>query len=614
MAGSNKIKGITIEIGSDTVGLEKALSDVNKQSTKLQTELKDVERLLKFNPGNAELLAQKQKLLADQIQTTTQKLNQLKEAQSQVDQQFAQGKISEEQYRAFNRELVATQSVLDGLKGKLSIVNQEQDNIAKSTRQLNTLFEATGTSVDNFSSALGGRLTNAIKNGTASSRQLEDAINKVGVTALGTNADLDKMKQALSKVDDGGSLKSVRKELSQVAKEAENAGDKVNGFGAELSGVVGALAAGGGIAETIEKALDTSSLKTKVDITFEVPEESKESIREVIRNLEAYGVDGAEALEGVRRQWALNKTASDEANSSIVKGASVISQAYAGIDFIELIQEVNELSGEIGVSNDRALALTNSLLKAGFPPEQLDTIAEYGKQMKDAGFSAKEIQAIFEAGINTKTWNIDNLNDGVKEARLQMASFGLGVSKDMKPLINSTGISVKKFEDWGKAVAKGGEDGSKAMSEVATWLEGIKDKTVQNELATKVFGTKWEDQGQNMIAVFKGVSDATDKTKQNQEQLNDAISKMNADPAVQLKQAFADLKTAAEPFLLKISELISKIAEWVKENPNLAATITAVSAALGVLVGIGTALAPIFTALSLAAGALGISLGAMSEL
>ena len=124
----------------------------------------------------------------------------------------------------------------------------------------------------------------------------------------------------------------------------------------------------------------------------------------------------------------------------------------------------------------------------GFAPEQLATISEYGQQMKDIGFTTAEIQSIFEAGISTKTWNIDNLNDGVKEARLTMAGFGLEVPKALGPLVEQAGVSEKKFQDWGKAVAGGGEKGSKAMSEVATWLDGIKDKTLKNEIATKVFG------------------------------------------------------------------------------------------------------------------------------
>ncbi|EAD5577241.1 hypothetical protein AJ99_15340, partial [Listeria monocytogenes] len=86
-----RIQGITIEVDGDTKGLNSALKSVNTQSTKLTSELKDVEKLLKFNPGNVEALAQKQQLLTKQIETTTQKLNQLKQAESQVEAQFKSG-------------------------------------------------------------------------------------------------------------------------------------------------------------------------------------------------------------------------------------------------------------------------------------------------------------------------------------------------------------------------------------------------------------------------------------------------------------------------------------------------------------------------------------------
>lgn len=79
MAG--RIKGITIEIGGETTGLQNALKDVNKRSNDLTKELKDVERLLKFNPGNVEALAQKQQLLTQQIENTIQKLDKLKAAE-----------------------------------------------------------------------------------------------------------------------------------------------------------------------------------------------------------------------------------------------------------------------------------------------------------------------------------------------------------------------------------------------------------------------------------------------------------------------------------------------------------------------------------------------------
>lgn len=117
MAG--KIKGITIEIAGNTQPLNKALEDVNKKSKDLQDELKQVERLLKLDPKNTELLAQKQKILAEAIENTKGKLDTLKEAERQAQEQFKQGKIGEEQYRALQREIAWTEQHLGTLETDL---------------------------------------------------------------------------------------------------------------------------------------------------------------------------------------------------------------------------------------------------------------------------------------------------------------------------------------------------------------------------------------------------------------------------------------------------------------------------------------------------------------
>lgn len=113
------IKGINVVISADTTALSKALSDVNKKSRDIQSELKQVERLLKFDPSNTEILAQKHKLLADAIQNTQEKLNRLRTVQEQVNEQFARGEISEGQYRAFQREVAKTEQELKKLETQL---------------------------------------------------------------------------------------------------------------------------------------------------------------------------------------------------------------------------------------------------------------------------------------------------------------------------------------------------------------------------------------------------------------------------------------------------------------------------------------------------------------
>ncbi|MFJ8365856.1 tape measure protein [Bacillus cereus] len=445
MAG--RIKGITIEIGGETTGLQNALKDVNKRSGELSKELKDIERLLKFNPGNVEALAQKQQLLTQQIENTTKKLDSLKSAQQQVQAQFESGAINEEQYRAFRREIEFTEGQLNGFKNSLAGLKAEQEKAASSTRQLETLFSATGKSVDDFADALGNRLVNAIKNGTASSRQLEQAIEIIGREALGTEADIEKLQQALRSVDDGNSIQNIRNDLNQLSQDADQTGESVKELGIELENVLSGIVAGGGIQEVIGQALDMSELKTKIDITFDVPESSKRSVEDAIRTVTAYGGDAEEALEGVRRQWSLNKDASDAANREIVKGAANISSSYSQIDFTELIQETNEIGSELNISNKEALGLVNSLLKIGFPPEQLDIIAEYGAQLRRVGYTAQEVQSIMASAAKEKSWNIDNLLDGLKEGRIRSVEMSRGLSNSMKDAVRDAVDDTEKMSD-----------------------------------------------------------------------------------------------------------------------------------------------------------------------
>lgn len=132
---SGKIKGITIEIGGDTTKLGKAIADSEKQSRSLQGELKQVEKLLQFDPGNTELLAQKQKILTDAVKETTEKLEILRKAEEQVVEQFNRGDIGEDQLRAFQREIIKTQSELDGFEAKLNGTADSIEDVGDAAEQ-----------------------------------------------------------------------------------------------------------------------------------------------------------------------------------------------------------------------------------------------------------------------------------------------------------------------------------------------------------------------------------------------------------------------------------------------------------------------------------------------
>lgn len=148
MAG--KIKGITIELNGDTRKLEKALSSSEKSIKSVKSELREVEKALKLDPKNTELLAQKQSLLAEQVRSTAEKLKILRDAQSQVQEQYKNGQISGEQYRAYQREVVNTSNSLRTLRRDMSESQTETSRLHKVTESLKEKFRVASEAVKKF--------------------------------------------------------------------------------------------------------------------------------------------------------------------------------------------------------------------------------------------------------------------------------------------------------------------------------------------------------------------------------------------------------------------------------------------------------------------------------
>lgn len=133
---ADKIKGIVVEIGGNTTGLNKALQSTNKEINSTQKELKDIERLLKFDPTNTELLRQKQELLAKSVQETKTKVDALKAAKEKADADMATGtEVNQEQYRKLQREIISTESKLKGLE-------DQSKSFAKSLGEASKKFES----------------------------------------------------------------------------------------------------------------------------------------------------------------------------------------------------------------------------------------------------------------------------------------------------------------------------------------------------------------------------------------------------------------------------------------------------------------------------------------
>lgn len=262
---ASRIKGITIEIGGDTSGLKKALSDVDKSIRDTQSELKDVERLLKIDPGNVELLTQKQKLLTSAIADTQDRLKALREAEKQVQEQVKEGKASQAQYDALKREIVATEQSERNLSAQLKDTNKALTDQGNSMDQ--SVLKA-GLMKDALEK-IAQKLVEVVKSSVSYNAQMESFTaafsSFLGSAAAAEEAIANIKKDAATMPFGASDLVEANKALITTGESAENSRKNINALAAAVA------ATGGGNAELSRMATNLAQIKnigkaTSVDI------------------------------------------------------------------------------------------------------------------------------------------------------------------------------------------------------------------------------------------------------------------------------------------------------------------------------------------------------------
>lgn len=152
----NKLAGITLEIGGDTTELSKALQQPNKEAADLQSKLKAVDQALKLDPTNTDLLAQKQRLLADAITQTESKLNLLKQAQDEFVK--SNKNVDSAEYIELEKQIAQTEKKLNDLKNASDEVAKSNNKISTSLTNAGSALESASQKTKGLSTAAGGLL------------------------------------------------------------------------------------------------------------------------------------------------------------------------------------------------------------------------------------------------------------------------------------------------------------------------------------------------------------------------------------------------------------------------------------------------------------------------
>lgn len=598
---NKKIKGITIKFGADTTALSKALKSAEDTSKSLGSELSSVNKLLKFDPKNTQLLAQKQELLSKQVENTKEKLEALKQAQEEVEKKFKSGDIGAEEYREFQREIAKTEQDLKSYTTQISRMETEQKSLKESTKQLQTLFEATGKSLDDFQDILGTRLTNAIKNGTANSDDLTVALNKIGKEAFGAETDLSKMKATLNKVDDGASIDEVNNDLNEMKKNSGEAGEALDGIG---KGIVA-----GNMMQAAEIIADAGQ-KIK-----EFSDNAKEAFNEVDA-----GSDAIITATG--------------ATGKIAEGMDNVYKSIASslpIDNLENIGKViGEMNTQFGFTDEKLQHASEKMLKfSEITGSDVVASTQNAKQAISVfHMSSDDLDSVLDDVAKTAQdtgVSVDDLFQKAIEGAPQLQELGLSFSDSVKLLgaFEQAGVDGSAaLSSLSKAAVNYAKDGKSLTDGLAETQDKILNATDQTEAlnaAAEVFGTKG---AVRMVdAIQRGVLNLNDlggAASDSQGTVETTFSN-TLDPIDEETVALNNVKLAMAEFGSAISEavapilealvpIIQKVAKWFSGLSEASKTI------IVVIGGIAIVISQLLPILAVVAGGIAAAGGAMAFL
>lgn len=414
---ASRIKGITVEIGGDTTGLEKALKGVNSSIKTTQSALKDVERLLKLDPTNTELLTQKQKLLKDAIASTSEKLETLKEAQKQAKEQLERGELGQDKYDALQREIVETEQELKRLQEQAATTSVTLEKIAAAGDK----FEKAGDSI-----------TNAGKQISVASA----AVTGLGVAAVKTAADFDSAMANVAAIsgatgDDLQALRDKAREMGEKTKfSASEAADAMSYMamagwktGDMLSGIEGImnLAAASG-----EDLATTSDIVTDALTAFGLTAEDSAHFADILAAASSNANTNVSMMGETFKYCApvagaLGYSAEDVAEAIGLMGNAGIKSTQAGT---ALRTMMTKLQGELKLSGEALGEATIQTANAdGSMRELSDILADcrtaFSKMSESEAAAAaetlvgKNAMSGFLALMNSAPGDIDKLRNAI---------------------------------------------------------------------------------------------------------------------------------------------------------------------------------------------------------
>lgn len=544
---SRDLKGLTIEIGGNTSNLTSALKDVDKELSNLQSNLRTVNSALRLDPGNVDALAQRQALLTDAVAETIQRLELLREAQRQVDQQIADGvDVDEQAYRSLRSEIIRSEASLNDYQRQLNSTASELSDMSSETADASNMTDNLADSADDAADMTEDLADSA-----------EDASRETDDLADSTDDAAD------SAEDSAEGWTIVKDVIADLASQAIQA----------------AIQAFGDLMLAGEQALDMFQAKT--GLSSYAMEHFSKTARDIFKG--GWGENLSDVTDTMSEIYNTLGDMDTDNMRKYTENAMTLTDVF-GWDTQDQLRAVNSLMDQFGVSSDEAFNLMVQGAQLGLDQngDLLDTINEYSVQFKNAGYSADDMFNMLMNGADAGTWSVDKLGDAIKEYNIRVSdgTVAEALAENRKAL----GLTRSEVKALSESYGKGGEEGKAAMQATLDAVLAVEDETQRYKLGVELFGTMWEDLGEDAIKALMDTEGGIEST-------NEAMSQVKTDAYDNLAASISTLGRTLkdeilQPVVDSIAPAIKGLIDWTIENMNIVQPIIiGVATAFGVLAG-----------------------------
>lgn len=563
------------------------LEAVKRQFGENSTEVSRMETALR----RAQIAEQQ---LANRITTTTQELEQARQAESEATQESNSRRQSLQQLQSEQNNLRSSSQRLTSeyelQRAQMSQTASEEERVAAAETHLRQQADLTRQTINNLERQLSLTEQEYGRNSTEAN-QMASRLNAARTSVANLENEISHLRDGENDAADG--MDELGRRISagnfmQAAEILSGAADKVKELGKSA----------------IDSATEMADSQQDIQNNFGMTAKEAAAMQNVVKNVFEHGVTdsvetASKAVQDVKSYMGdLNNTDLEKVTNKVIGIGK-----HTDTDVNENVRAASQLMNHFGVSADESL----DLIAAGFQnglnksDDFLDTLNEYSPQFAQAGFSAKDMLNVINSGMKSGAFNTDKAADAVKEFGLKLKDGT--IAKNIGLYSQHTQDLFKKFQD-GKATS------AQVFQSINKDIAGTDDKTKKYNMGVDAMGTQYEDLGDKAVAAFaktgNSITDVTGKA--------DQMSKRS--PGEKWQQSLRELRdslsTIGKDLIADLTPIINVIGDIAKGFSNIPAPVRILIEVLGGLLVAITLLAPVIAAITVVFGAFSMEAGVLT--